>query len=90
MIKRIRYASIVDRVVQALGVKKVEFAEQMDVTKNVVGSWRITGIPPKYCQLIESMLAKTNDPMTRKDLRPFDWEDKFPELKHESNHKEVA
>mgnify|MGYP001221279283 CR=1 FL=1 len=89
MDKRKCYASIVDRVVAALKVTKVDFGKKIGVSKSVINSWRITGIPPKYCNLIERMLSGTEDPMTRKDLRPFDWKDKFPELKF-SDHKKVA
>ncbi|SET40740.1 hypothetical protein SAMN05216326_12535 [Nitrosomonas marina] len=82
------YAQIVDRIVEALGVTKVEFGQRLDVSKSVVNSWRITGIPGKYCKVIEIMLEKTSDPMTKKDLRPFDWWEVFPELKIE--HKNLS
>ncbi len=82
------YKEIVERVVAALGISKVDLGRKFEVSKSVVNSWRITGIPGKYCESLERMLENTSDPMTKKDMRPFDWKKIFPELTISSGNED--
>lgn len=43
-----------------------------------VQQWRESGsVPPRYCPAIEKLL---NGAVTRRDLRPDDWQDIWPDL----------
>lgn len=55
------------------------FARALDVKPPTVVGWResLRNVPPKRCVEIELL---TNGAVTRKDLRPHDYKDIWPEL----------
>lgn len=57
-------------------------AEKINVFQSDVSNWRRGSrpVPVNKCTAIEKA---TNGAVTRKDLRPDDWADIWPELKHE-------
>jgi DNA-binding transcriptional regulator YdaS (Cro superfamily) len=52
-------------------------ATKIGATSNQVTNWRIRGAPVEYCAAIE---IATDKKVTRKDLRPDDWQRIWPEL----------
>jgi DNA-binding transcriptional regulator YdaS (Cro superfamily) len=42
-----------------------------------IAHWKVRGVPAKHCAAIESA---TGSQVTRKDLRPNDWQQIWPEL----------
>lgn len=61
----------------AQGVSKL--ADQIGVRQSVVSNWRARGtlIEPLMCVRIE---RATNGEVTRRQLRPVDWQEIWPEL----------
>lgn len=61
-------------------------AKQLGATSyQTVQQWRETGsVPPRYCPAIEELL---NGAVTRRDLRPDDWQDIWPELVTKSRRR---
>lgn len=59
------------------GVGKL--AAAVGVVQGAVSNWRSRGsmVPPEHCATIE---AATNGAVTRRDLRPDDWQKIWPEL----------
>lgn len=54
-----------------------ELARLLGVTKAAVSQWKKTGVPITHCVPIERATAGA---VTRRDLRPTDWRDIWPEL----------
>ena len=52
-------------------------ADRLGVSVAAVGNWKMRGVPIEQCVPIE---RATNGAVTRKDLRPEDWADIWPEL----------
>lgn len=67
-----------DKAIQSIGgVGKL--AATIGVVQGAVSNWRARGsmVPPEYCATIE---AATKGEVTRKTLRPDDWQKIWPEL----------
>lgn len=67
----------IDRaILSAGGVGKL--AQAIGVVQSAVSNWRARGsIPPEHCASVEQA---TGGAVTRRDLRPDDWEKIWPEL----------
>ena len=65
---------------QVIGSQRA-LAAALGVTKGAVWQWTKDGrsVPIRHCHAIERI---TNGAVTRKDLRPHDWRDIWPELVH--------
>lgn len=75
--------SAIKRAVELLG-SQLALAKALGVTPVTVNQWvRPNGanssrpVPPKQCVRIEAL---TNGQVSRRDLRPDDWQDIWPEL----------
>ena len=53
-------------------------AQLLGVSVSAIGNWKARGTPPKQCCLIEQLVDRA---VTRRDLRPDDWQVFWPELK---------
>lgn len=64
-------------------------ADWLGVTKAAVWQWKQKGrkTPIEHCPVIE---AKTQGVVTRRDLRPDDWQVIWPELAQPSRQHEVT
>jgi len=69
-------AHALDRAALATG-GRVNLSQVLDVTLGALGNWKIRGVPIERCYAIE---RATNGVVTRKDLRPDDWQEIWPEL----------
>ncbi|MEY2686583.1 MAG: hypothetical protein RL375_781 [Pseudomonadota bacterium] len=65
-----------DRAAVAVG-GRVNLSQVLDVTLGALGNWKTRGVPIERCYSIE---RATNGAVTRKDLRPDDWHEIWPEL----------
>jgi DNA-binding transcriptional regulator YdaS (Cro superfamily) len=54
-----------------------ELARRLGVTKAAVSQWKRLGVPLAHCLAIE---RATNGAVTRRDLRPHDYQDIWPDL----------
>ena len=52
-------------------------ANALDVTVAAIGNWKIRGVPIEQCTAIEHAVACV---VTRRELRPDDWQKIWPEL----------
>lgn len=52
-------------------------ADKLDVSVAAVGNWKQRGVPIEKCPGIEIL---TSGAVTRRDLRPDDWQKIWPEL----------
>ncbi|TFW15932.1 transcriptional regulator [Duganella callida] len=52
-------------------------AEKIGISSARLGNWRVRGVPVEHCLAIEKA---TDGQVTRKDLRPDDWQNIWPEL----------
>lgn len=52
-------------------------AVRRGVSVAALGNWKLRGVPLEQCVPIE---RETNGAVTRKDLRPNDWHEIWPEL----------
>ena len=66
----------IDTAARVVG-SRVFLAEKLDVSVAAVGNWKQRGVPIEHCAAIE---AATNSIVTRRDLRPDDWQKIWPEL----------
>lgn len=59
--------------------RQAEMARSLRLPAPCVNDWVIgkRPVPPKHCQAIERL---TSGQVTRKDLRPNDWQNYWPEL----------
>lgn len=58
-------------------ISQAEFAKQLGVTQGAVAQWIGKPAPIERCVAIE---RATGGKVTRKDLRPADWQHIWPEL----------
>lgn len=52
-------------------------AGMLGVSRSAIGNWKAREVPEKQCVRIECI---TNGRVSRRDLRPDDWQDIWPEL----------
>jgi DNA-binding transcriptional regulator YdaS (Cro superfamily) len=52
-------------------------AEKIGTSSARLGNWRVRGVPVEHCLAVEKA---TDGQVTRKDLRPDDWQNIWPEL----------
>lgn len=69
-------AHALDRAAFAAG-GRINLSQVLDVTLGALGNWKIRGVPIERCYAIE---RATNGVVTRKDLRPDNWHEIWPEL----------
>lgn len=74
----------IDRAASVVG-SATALAGLLGVTKGAVFQWKLAGrsTPEKHCVAIERI---THGAVTRRDLRPDDWQDIWPELAKEHEH----
>ena len=65
-----------DKAIQICG-GLTALAEKIGSSTARVGNWRARGVPVEHCLSVEKA---TNGEVTRKDLRPDDWQNIWPEL----------
>lgn len=56
---------------------RINLAQKLDVTVGAIGNWKVRGVPIEQCMPIE---RATYGAVTRRDLRPDDWQSIWPEL----------
>lgn len=56
---------------------RLNLSQTLGVTLGALGNWKIRGVPIERCYAIERTTAGA---VTRKDLRPDDWHEIWPEL----------
>lgn len=61
---------------------RANLADRLGVTPSAIGNWKKRGVPLEYCTAIERL---TGAQVTRRDLRPADWQDFWPELANQSS-----
>ena len=68
----------IDRAAACVG-SQAALAASIGVTKGAVSQWKFEGrqVPVEHCALIEQL---TGGVVTRRDLRPEDWQRYWPEL----------
>lgn len=80
-------AELVDRVIRAVG-SQARLASMIGVRQQTVSWWRKqTGVPVEYCTSVE---RATGGQITRKELRPNDWQVHWPELARKSRARTQA
>ena len=67
---------VIDQAASAVG-GRAKLAKQLEVSVAAIGNWKFRGIPIEYCASIE---AATDGAVTRRELRPLDWQKIWPEL----------
>ncbi|MYM81120.1 hypothetical protein GTP44_03995 [Duganella sp. FT50W] len=65
-----------DKAIQLCGGLS-NLAEKIGASSARIGNWRVRGVPVEHCLAIERATACK---VTRKDLRPYDWQNIWPEL----------
>lgn len=58
-------------------VKVDELANKLGIKKGAIYAWSRNGVPVRQCAQVE---AATEGRISRKDLRPDDWQKHWPEL----------
>lgn len=66
----------VDRAARIVEGRQV-LADRIGVSVAAIGNWKLRGVPIEQCWPIE---RATGGAVTRKDLRPDDWQEIWPEL----------
>jgi DNA-binding transcriptional regulator YdaS (Cro superfamily) len=66
----------IDVAARAAGGRAV-LAERLGIKPSAIGNWKDRGVPLEHCAAIE---RESGGKVTRKDLRPSDWQDIWPEL----------
>ena len=66
----------VDQAAQVVG-SRAKLADLLGVSVAAIGNWKFRGIPIEYCASIE---IATDGVVTRRNLRPKDWQKIWPEL----------
>ena len=56
---------------------RANLSNVLGVSLGALGNWKIRGVPIERCYAVE---RATNGAVTRKDLRPDDWHEIWPEL----------
>lgn len=67
---------IIKRASEAVG-GLAKLAEAIGTSPQAVSNWRGRGVPIEHCAAIEQA---SNGAVTRRDLRPDDWQRIWPEL----------
>jgi DNA-binding transcriptional regulator YdaS (Cro superfamily) len=67
----------IEKCAQALGISKAALADRLGMSRQRVSSWKYMGIPAKHCYQLEQL---TEGKVTRKEMRPTDWQHYWPEL----------
>lgn len=65
---------------------QARLAKRFNLSKQSVNGWRRTGIPIPYCAGVED---ECEGEFTRRDFRPHDWKDIWPELASPSKTAEA-
>jgi len=73
---QIQIENPIDRAARAMGGRD-RLADALHVTISAIGNWKSRGVPLDQCAKLERATAGT---VTRRDLRPKDWRDIWPEL----------
>jgi len=61
---------LIDEIVARVGTQR-KLAEACGLTTGMaISQWKRRGIPARHCRTIERLLAGTDKPLTRYDLRP--------------------
>jgi DNA-binding transcriptional regulator YdaS (Cro superfamily) len=72
----VKYMNAIDKAIELAG-GLTELARKIGANPNQVGNWRSRGAPIDKCAAIENA---TQGKVTRRDLRPDDWQRIWPEL----------
>jgi DNA-binding transcriptional regulator YdaS (Cro superfamily) len=67
----------IEKAASAVG-GAAKLAAVLGVSVQAVGNWRARGVPVIHCMAIEDA---TNRVVTRRELRPDDWQFYWPDLK---------
>ncbi len=62
-------------------------ASALGVTMAAIGNWKARGVPVQRCVVIERL---TQGAVTRRDLRPHDWQQIWPELAETTTTQEAT
>jgi DNA-binding transcriptional regulator YdaS (Cro superfamily) len=68
--------SPIDKAARLVG-DRATLARRLNVSVAAIGNWKSRGVPIEHCVRIERASAGQ---VTRKDLRPGDWQEYWPEL----------
>ncbi len=77
---------IIDKACEAAG-GLAKLAAAISQTPQTVANWRARGVPVVHCAAIEQATAGK---VTRRDLRPDDWQRIWPELATPDSAKAAA
>ena len=66
-----------DDLAASLVGSREKLARSLGISVAAVGNWKLRGVPYEKCLLIE---RATDGAVTRRDLRPHDWQEIWPEL----------
>ena len=69
--------SILEQILAARNSSISALARDLGITRQNVQAWKTNGIPARYCPQLEQM---TGGKVTRKEMRPNDWMQFWPEL----------
>lgn len=69
--------SILEQILAARNSSISALARDLGITRQNVQAWKNNGIPARYCPQLEQM---TGGKVTRKEMRPDDWMQFWPEL----------
>ena len=67
-------------VQKVLGMKQDDLSAIFGIGKAAISAWNRNGIPIIYCARIEKL---SEGKISRKDLRPNDWQHIWPELEQQ-------
>jgi DNA-binding transcriptional regulator YdaS (Cro superfamily) len=78
---------MIDAAARLVGGRGI-LADKLGVSVAAIGNWKVRGVPIEHCSCIE---LATHGAVTRKDLRPDDWQKIWPELAEApANHAPAA
>ena len=69
--------NVVDKIVASMDTSIAGLARDLGLRRQNIQGWKVNGIPARYCHQLEGM---TGGKVTRKEMRPVDWMDYWPEL----------
>ena len=76
----------IDEAAHLLG-GRAGLAKRLRVTPAALGNWKVRGVPIEHCPAIE---RATSGAVTRRDLRPEDWREIWPELAESEPNQPAA